>query len=122
LHLLPLKCYPVLIQAQDMQLEYNGIIKKEDKKALERKPVKCPKCSTANEYDAEFCMNCQLALTQKSMIDGDERIKQMELFQENMAKKMDMLLGVFKENPEATRLIVRKNGKKIKEIFEYSKV
>jgi len=102
---------------KEMQLEYNGVIKKEDKKELERKPIKCSRCSNVNEHDAEFCTSCQMALTQKRMVESSEKIKQMELFQENMANKMNMLLEIFKESPEATKLIVHKGGEKLKEIF-----
>lgn len=57
---------------KDAQLKINGIIKKEEKQVVERKPIKCPKCNSPNEYDSEFCNFCNMALTQKRMVEVKE--------------------------------------------------
>jgi len=67
---------------KDMQLEYNGIVKKEKEKQIERKPTKCPKCKKSNEYDAEFCTFCNMALSQKKQVENHERFKEIESKQE----------------------------------------
>lgn len=54
---------------KDLQLQINGIVKHEKKKEEEKKPVICPKCHKPNEYDAEFCVFCNMALSQKRMVD-----------------------------------------------------
>ncbi|MDP2925338.1 MAG: site-specific integrase [Nanoarchaeota archaeon] len=58
---------------KDIQLQVNGIVKKNFKKEPDRKPIKCPKCSKSNEYDAEFCYFCNMALTQKRLVEVNEK-------------------------------------------------
>jgi integrase len=73
---------------KDMQLQINGIVKKEDRKEAERKPIKCPKCGKSNEYDAEFCGFCNMALSQKRMVEAHERFKEIdEKLKESDAKR-----------------------------------
>lgn len=60
---------------KDMQLVYNGIKKKKEERIEERKPIKCPKCNKANEYDADFCQFCNMALSQKRMVEIDKMFK-----------------------------------------------
>ena len=70
---------------KDMQLQINGIVKIEEEKKIEKKPIKCPKCSKSNEYDAEFCSFCNMALSQKRMVESVEKLKEFE----NKLKKTD---------------------------------
>lgn len=63
---------------KDMQLKHNGIIKDKSEKKLERKPITCPKCKKSNEYDAEFCFNCNMALSQKRQVQSNERLDRLE--------------------------------------------
>ena len=58
---------------KDIQLQVNGIVKKDFKKEPERKPIKGHKCGKSNEYDAEFCFFCNMALTQKRLVEVNER-------------------------------------------------
>lgn len=58
---------------KDMQLLINGIQKVEEKKEDERKPITCFKCGKSNEYDAEFCHFCNMALSQKRMVEIGEK-------------------------------------------------
>lgn len=54
---------------KDAQLRVNGIIKDKEQKQEERKPILCPKCKKSNEFDAEFCHFCNMALSQKRMVE-----------------------------------------------------
>ncbi len=70
----------------DMQLEYNGVKKKEEIPEEVKKPIKCPNCNNSNEWDAEFCSFCNRALSQKRLVaDYEKTIKMKEEF--DMFKK-----------------------------------
>ena len=103
---------------KDMQLEINGITKTEEDKPKEIKPIECPKCKTKNEFDAEFCVLCNQALSQKRRIQNEEELKEfnkrvalmtqkqrlmtMEL---EKRKKLDKLLEKIMDNPELMAMI-----------------
>ena len=59
---------------KDVQLLVNGIMKREEDREPVRMPVSCPKCKQANEYDAEFCGFCNMALSQKRMVQLSETL------------------------------------------------
>lgn len=61
---------------KDMQLQINGKIKTKEEQKEEIKPVKCPKCNTMNEFDAEFCLNCNMALSQKRIVSIYDLLEQ----------------------------------------------
>jgi integrase len=63
---------------KDAQLKVNGIIKDKDKKEIDRKPVVCPKCEKSNEYDAEFCTYCNMALSQKRQVEVNEQVQKLQ--------------------------------------------
>jgi len=66
---------------KDIQLIYNGKETKKKKKE-ERMPVICPNCKKPNEYDAEICAYCNMALSQKRMVkdisEFEEKMKLLE--------------------------------------------
>lgn len=91
---------------KDIQLKVNGIVKRDVKKEPDRKPIKCAKCGKSNEYDAEFCYFCNMALTQKRMVEVNEK-------QESANKLLFMLskelLGKLKgKDKEEAKQIVAK--------------
>ena len=61
---------------KDAQLRVNGIIKADDEREPQRKPINCPKCKTANKFDAEFCSLCNMALSQKRMVQLQETLEE----------------------------------------------
>lgn len=76
---------------KDAQLRVNGIIKDDDEQEPERRPVACPKCKTANEYDAEFCSLCNMALSQKRMV------KLQDTLEENNRKMYEKVKEMMEE-------------------------
>jgi len=66
---------------KDIQLLHHGKeikkVKKED-----REPITCPNCKKPNEYDAEICAYCNMALSQKRMVkdisEFEEKMKLLE--------------------------------------------
>ncbi len=51
-------------------------------KKEERMPITCPNCKKTNEYDAEICAYCNMALSQKRMVkdisEFEEKMKLLE--------------------------------------------
>ena len=103
---------------KDMQLEINGITKSKEDKPREFKPINCPHCNKRNEYDAEFCLFCNQALSQKRMIDESDKIKNLkeelqdmkekQLTQEaelEKRRKMDKFLNKIMENPKVLEML-----------------
>lgn len=76
---------------KDMQLQINGIVKKEEKKEAERKPIKCPKCGKSNEYDAEFCNFCNMALSQKRMVESHEKLVEIDKKLKDVEERKDAM-------------------------------
>jgi len=86
---------------KDIQLRVNGIIKDKEKKEIERKPIKCPKCKTANEYDAEFCHFCNMALSQKRIVELDEILeKNNKMMYEQLKQMVESRLGEIKKKAQ----------------------
>lgn len=84
---------------KDIQLKVNGIVKKETKKEIYRKPVKCFKCGKANEYDAEFCYFCNMALSQKRLVEvSDQQQAANKILFELAKEKLAELKGKKKED------------------------
>jgi len=77
---------------KDMQLEMNGIKKLEEDVLPILQPITCPKCQKPNEYDAEFCGFCNMALSQRRLIEGEETIKIMDKKMDAMHKRQEALL------------------------------
>jgi integrase len=75
---------------KDIQLQVNGIVKKDFKKEPDRKPIKCPKCKQPNEYDAEFCYYCNMALTQKRQVQSNERLEMLEREMREMKEVIEL--------------------------------
>lgn len=107
---------------KDMQLQVNGIVKKEGKKDRERKPVKCPKCKKMNEYDAEFCIYCNMALSQRRQVESYEKLNGIEKevrglkeSDKTVAGKLDRLLNFFQNNPKIAKQLAKE--KELIEIF-----
>lgn len=73
---------------KDMQLQINGKIKTKEEKIEEIKPILCPKCKTSNEYDAEFCLNCNMALSQKRMVNVYDIMEKNNKMMFEQLKKM----------------------------------
>ena len=94
-----------------MQLEYNGIKKKEDDIPKEHKPILCSKCNNPNEYDSEFCAFCNMALSQKRMVENSEKLSTMQLQLETLSKelekrkKLDPVLDKLLNNPRVLELV-----------------
>lgn len=82
---------------KDMQLQINGKIKTKEEKKEEIKPVKCPKCNTMNEFDAEFCLNCNMALSQKRMVNIQE------LLDKNNEKVFGMLKKMLEDSKKSNK-------------------
>ena len=113
---------------KDMQLQFNGI-KKEKETQKEIKPINCPKCNKKNEYDSEFCSFCNLALTQKRMVDNQkynslqEEIQTMKKSQEKLDKELekrrelDPLLNKLMNHPIITELLQKANDKEFIQHF-----
>jgi integrase len=72
---------------KDMQLEINGITKSNEDKPREFKPIDCPHCNKRNEFDAEFCLLCNQALSQKRMIDESDKLKSLKEELQSMKEK-----------------------------------
>jgi len=73
---------------KDAQLKVNGIVKDKEKKEPERKPVYCGKCKKANEYDAEFCLFCNMAISQKRILEINEILEQNNKLMFEQVKKL----------------------------------
>lgn len=76
---------------KDIQLKVNGVIKDKEKRIEERKPRVCPKCKKPNEYDAEFCSFCNMALSQKRQVEF------MDLIEQNNKLMFELLQKKIKE-------------------------
>ncbi len=86
---------------KDAQLVVNGIVKKETKKEPDKKPIRCPKCNKSNEYDAEFCYFCNMALTQKRLVEVNEKQEASNKLLYILAKKeLEKMKGKEKEETE----------------------
>ena len=86
---------------KDIQLKVNGIVKKDIKKEQDRKPIKCLKCGKSNEYDAEFCYFCNMALSQKRIVEINEKQESANKLLFILAKKeLEKLKGKQKEELE----------------------
>ena len=73
---------------KDMQLQYNGILKNKEEKQDEKKPVKCPKCNKSNEYDAEVCHFCDMAISQNRIVEMDEILEKNNKMMFEQVNKM----------------------------------
>jgi len=94
---------------KDIQLQVNGIVKKDFKKEPERKPIKCPKCGKSNEYDAEFCFFCNMALTQKRLVEVNEKQEASNRLLYILAKKeLEKMKGKEKEETEEVLKMIEK--------------
>lgn len=92
---------------KDIQLQVNGIVKKDFKKEPDRKPIKCPKCGKANEYDAEFCYFCNMALTQKRLVEVNEKQEAANKLIYMLAKReLGNLKGKNKEETEEAMKVI----------------
>ena len=105
---------------KDMQLEINGITKLKEDKPKEFKLINCPHCKKKNEYDAEFCLFCNHALSQKRMIDESDKIKALTKALEDMKekqliqetelekrRKLDGVLDKLMANPQVLEMVAR---------------
>lgn len=96
---------------KDIQLQVNGIVKKDFKKEPERKPIKCPKCNKSNEYDAEFCYFCNMALTQKRLVEVNEKQEASNKLLYILAKKeLEKMKGKEKEETEEALKVMEKSN------------
>jgi integrase len=95
----------------DMQLQYNGIKKAREKQEIHIKPVVCPKCQKSNAYDAEFCYFCNMALSQRRMVESAEKLTtlqiQLEVISKELEKRkqLDPVLDKLLNNPRVLELI-----------------
>lgn len=71
---------------KEIQLIYNGKETGKKKATEERKPITCPKCKKSNEYDAEICSYCNMALSQKRMVESNERLTALEMQMNQLAE------------------------------------
>lgn len=75
----------------DAQLVMNGIKSQTETKKEEKMPVNCPRCKTPNEPDAEICITCNMALTQKRMVASFEKNKEFEQMQDKVNELWTLL-------------------------------
>ncbi|MDO8564188.1 MAG: tyrosine-type recombinase/integrase [Nanoarchaeota archaeon] len=66
---------------KDIQLIHNGKETRKEKKE-DNMPITCPNCKKPNEYDAEICAYCNMALSQKRVVrdytEFEEKMKLLE--------------------------------------------
>lgn len=76
---------------RDAQLKYQGVKERKKSTTKEIEPIKCPRCNTQNEYDADTCSKCRHALTPIVLSESQELKTKMALMEDQFEKILKRL-------------------------------
>ena len=81
----------------------------EEKEEDKFKPVECPRCGIMNEPGSNFCSGCGLGLDERSVMEYDERQKQLKKAEELIGEKaIEEIIGerIHKELQELKKELI----------------
>ena len=98
-------------------LEINGMAQEKEKKKDELKPKICPRCSTLNSHESNYCSRCSSILDTETALKEQEKMVQ----QDKESKFTNYIMGEAMKRQDFQELMVKitqelKLGSKLKEM------